>query len=95
MKSAANPPFALPEGWVNSRARWLASRCSSFLSKKMLLLNFALIPSSVFKEPFHTRFPTANAAVKVLENLGLVAEQTGQKKNRSYSYHGYIALLTQ
>ena len=40
-----------------------------------------------------TSFPTANAAVKVLEELGIVAELTGQKKNRSYSYAAYIALL--
>ena len=47
------------------------------------------------RQRLDTSFPTANAAVKVLQNLGLVAEQTGQKKNRSYSYHGYIALLAQ
>jgi hypothetical protein len=26
--------------------------------------------------------------------LGIVTEQTGQKKNRSYSYSAYIELLT-
>jgi Fic family protein len=41
-----------------------------------------------------TSFPTANAAVKVLEDLGIVQELTGQKKNRSYSYSAYIELLT-
>ncbi|MCD2342534.1 Fic family protein [Ideonella azotifigens] len=41
-----------------------------------------------------TSFPTANAAVQVLAALGIVAELTGQKKNRSYSYPAYIALLT-
>lgn len=41
-----------------------------------------------------TSFPTANAAVKVLENMGIVVELTGQKKNRSYSYEPYVALLT-
>ncbi|MDP1680212.1 MAG: hypothetical protein Q8L39_00360 [Burkholderiales bacterium] len=41
-----------------------------------------------------TSFPTANAAVKVLEDLGIVTEMTGQKKNRSYSYQQYIELLT-
>jgi Fic family protein len=40
-----------------------------------------------------TSFPTATAAVKVLEDLGIVTELTGQKKNRSYSYATYIALL--
>ena len=40
-----------------------------------------------------TSFPTATAAVKVLEDLGIVSELTGQKKNRSYSYAAYIGLL--
>jgi len=46
------------------------------------------------RQHLNTSFPTANAAVKVLEELGIVAELTGQKKNRSYSYQPYIALLT-
>ncbi|MGY6518793.1 MAG: Fic family protein [Lysobacteraceae bacterium] len=41
-----------------------------------------------------TTFPTATAAVRVLEDLGIVRETTGQKKNRSYSYPAYIALLS-
>lgn len=41
-----------------------------------------------------TTFPTANAAVKVLEDLGIVMEITGQKKNRNYSYQPYIELLS-
>ncbi len=46
------------------------------------------------RQKLGTSFPTANAAVKVLEELGIVAELTGQKKNRSYSYQPYVALLT-
>lgn len=38
-------------------------------------------------------FPTANAAVKQLEDLKIIAEETGQKKNRRYGYKAYIALL--
>ena len=45
------------------------------------------------RQSLDTSFPTANAAVQVLEGLGIVAELTGQKKNRSYSYQPYIALL--
>lgn len=40
-----------------------------------------------------TSFPTANAAVQLLAELGIVNEMTGQKKNRSYSYQRYIALM--
>jgi Fic family protein len=46
------------------------------------------------RKQLDTSFPTANAAVKVLEDLGIVTEMTGQKKNRSYSYQPYIELLT-
>ena len=46
------------------------------------------------RQRLDTSFPTANAAVKVLEELGIVAELTGQKKNRSYSYQAYIELLS-
>ncbi len=46
------------------------------------------------RQKLDTSFPTANAAVKVLEDLGIVAEMTGQRKNRSYSYQAYIELLS-
>ena len=46
------------------------------------------------RQKLGTSFPTANAAVKILAELGIVAEITGQKKNRSYSYQRYITLLT-
>ncbi len=41
-----------------------------------------------------TSFPTATAAVRILEDLGIVTEITGQKKNRSYSYQAYVELLS-
>jgi len=42
-----------------------------------------------------TTFPTASAAVKLLEDLGILAELTGQKKkNRVYSYQAYVELLS-
>lgn len=42
-----------------------------------------------------TSFPTATAAVNLLESLGIIKELTGQKKNRSYSYQTYIDLMSQ
>ncbi len=42
-----------------------------------------------------TSFPTASAAVKLLEELGILTEVTGQKKNRTFSYSAYIGLLSQ
>ena len=46
------------------------------------------------RQQLDTSFPTATAAVKVLEDLGIVTEMTGQKKNRSYSYQAYVELLS-
>jgi len=46
------------------------------------------------RQQLQTTFPTANAAVQMLEQLGIVVEVTGQKKNRSYSYQAYVDLLT-
>jgi Fic family protein len=46
------------------------------------------------RQQLDTSFPTATAAVKALEALGIVTEMTGQKKNRSYSYQSYVELLS-
>ncbi|NOT67799.1 MAG: Fic family protein [Methylophilaceae bacterium] len=46
------------------------------------------------RQQLDTSFPTATVAVKVLEDLGIVTEVTGQKKNRSYSYQAYVELLS-
>jgi len=45
------------------------------------------------RQKLDTSFPTASAAVRVLQDLGIVTEMTGQKKNRRYSYPAYIELL--
>lgn len=41
-----------------------------------------------------TSFPTANAAVKTLEDMDIVTEITGQKTHRNYSFQSYIDLLS-
>ena len=46
------------------------------------------------RQKLSTSFPTATAAVKLLENLGIVSELTGQKKNRTFSYQAYVELLS-
>ena len=45
------------------------------------------------RQKLATTFPTATAAVKLLEELGVVTELTGQKKNRCFSYQRYVELL--
>jgi hypothetical protein len=46
------------------------------------------------RQRLETNFPTASAAVKLLDDLGIVAEITGQRKNRVYSYQAYVELLS-
>lgn len=45
------------------------------------------------RQQLATSFPTANAAVKLLTELDIVVEMTGQKKNRTFGYQTYIELL--
>jgi hypothetical protein len=45
------------------------------------------------RQKLETTFPTATAAVKLMEALGIVTELTGQKKNRCFSYAAYVDLL--
>jgi Fic family protein len=46
------------------------------------------------RQQLGTSFPTATAAVKVLVDLGIAVEMTGQKKNRSFSYQAYVEVLS-
>jgi Fic family protein len=45
------------------------------------------------RHQLQTSFPTATAAIKILESLGIVKELTGHKKNRYYSYQAYVDLM--
>jgi Fic family protein len=45
------------------------------------------------RQKLDTTFPTATAAVKLLHDLGMLSELTGQKKNRLFSYAAYVELL--
>jgi hypothetical protein len=46
------------------------------------------------KAELETSFPTANAAARTLEGLGIITEVTGQSRNRSFSYQSYIDLIS-
>ena len=80
---------------ATDRRRLLASPQAGPASYRLFEM-LPMMPRFTVEQVRHkldTSFPTANAAVKVLESLGIVAELTGQKKNRSFSYQAYIALL--
>jgi len=38
---------------------------------------------------------TVNKALKNLENLGIITEITNQKRNRVYSYSGYLKIVNE
>jgi Fic family protein len=80
---------------ASDRRRLLASPKAGLASYRLFEM-LAMMPRFTIervRQVMGTTFPTANAAVKVLEELGIVTELTGQKKNRTYSYQAYIALL--
>ena len=80
---------------ANDRRRLLASPTAGPAAYRL----FELLPMMPrftverVRKALATSFPTANAAIKTLENIGLVVELTGHKKNRSFSYQSYIDLL--
>jgi Fic family protein len=47
------------------------------------------------RHQLQTSFPTATAAIKILESLCIVKELTGHKKNRYYSYQAYVDLMAE
>lgn len=77
------------------RKRLLASPRAGAVSLRLFELLPVMPRFSIHqvRERLGTSFPTATAAVKLLEDLGIVVELTGQKKNRSFSYQAYVALL--
>lgn len=82
---------------ANDRRRLLAHPRANAVSYRL----FELLPTmprlSVDRasKAVQTTFPTANTAIKLLEELGILTELTGQKKNRTFSYAAYIQLLSQ
>lgn len=80
---------------VADRRRLLDARGATPASYRL----FELLPTmprftvEQARRKLETTFPTANAAVTVLEALGIVVETTGQKTGRMYRYEAYTALL--
>lgn len=89
------------EGWVAFFLEGVASLLAAPKAGPSSYRLFEMLPMmprftiDQVRQRLATSFPTATAAVKVLGDLGIVTELTGQKKNRSYSYTAYIALLAE
>ncbi len=80
---------------ATDRRRLLATPKAGSVSMRLFEL-LPLMPRFTIaqvRERLATTFPTATAAVKLLEDVGIVTELTGQKQNRSFSYQAYVELL--
>ena len=80
---------------TGDRRRLLESPRASPASYRLFEL-LPLMPRFTIEQArskLNTTFPTANAAVRALEELGLLMELTGQKAKRIYSYQAYAELL--
>jgi Fic family protein len=81
---------------ANDRRRLLTNAKTNTMSYRL----FELLPTmprlSVDRAcaVLQTTFPTASMAIKLLEELGILVEVTGQKKGRTFSYAAYIQLLS-
>jgi Fic family protein len=77
------------------RTRLLAAKKSSVFALRL----FEILPQHpIVTIPFvvkllHTTKPTAAKAVSVLENLRVLHETTGRRRDRSFSYESYLGLL--
>ena len=81
---------------ANDRRRLLAHPKANAISYRLfeLLPTMPRLSVERVRVALQTTFPTANAAIKLLEELGILTELTGQKKNRTFSYAAYIQLLS-
>jgi len=82
---------------ANDRRRLLTNAKSNALSYRLfeLLPTMPRLTVDRVCKVLQTTFPTANMAIKLLEELGILVEVTGQKKGRTFSYEAYIQLLSQ
>ena len=82
---------------ANDRRRLLAHPKANAISYRLFELLPTMPRMSVDRVcgALQTTFPTANAAIKLLEELGILTELTGQRKNRTFSYAAYVQLLSQ
>lgn len=88
--------MTIADALISSSTRWNTTGCfPEFGAKGSVPL--PMMPRFTVervRQKLDTSFPTANAAVKVLEDLGIATKMTGQKKYCSYSYQAYIELLS-
>lgn len=73
----------------------LGKSSKSALQVYQAMLRHPIASSIRLKEETELTDATINAALRKLQSLGIVEETTGQKRNRLFCYHAYMALLNQ
>ena len=71
-----------------------AAAAGSALRVHALLQRSAFLTAPVATQKTGLTAPTINAAFGELERLGIVAEVTGRKRGRVYSYSRFVELLS-
>ncbi len=84
--------FALVSG---QRGQLLATPAATVMGLRLfeLLPRHPILTVSRATKLLDTTRPTAGKAVGVLEKAGILAETTGRKRDRTYSYEAYLDLL--
>ncbi len=88
-------PRERADGWFDCRSRGIGNAgqvTASYRLCESLRMVLRLTIERVLRK-LQVTLPTATAAVKALEDLGIVTKTAGRRKNRVHSHHGYIELL--
>jgi Fic family protein len=77
------------------RARVLAAQNASVMAARLLeqLPRHPMLTIPTAVKLLETSKPTATKAIGVLEQLGILKEATGRRRDRTFSYTGYLELL--
>jgi Fic family protein len=71
----------------------LRRRAGKALALLEALYERPVVSVEAIQEALKVSFANANELAKQLEQLGLLRETTGQKRNRRFAYHAYLALF--
>lgn len=77
------------------RERVLATPAATVMSLRLfeLLPRHPILTVSRTMELLNASRPTAGKAIGVLEDVGVLVETTGRKRDRAFSYAAYLDLL--
>ena len=78
-----------------TRVQTLGRHAASALRVLAVMERSPIVSISFVSAELGLSFPTASAAIKRLETLGLVRERSGQARGRTFAYDAYLSLLSE